>query len=285
MSQSSAPAVTPPTLIVYESSFEGWLSAVFYVYEQKLQNQPYLQLVDSSDYQPSLIDTATYVATDDDKAQRVLTKLNTLLGRSGMRQLLWGFLSEKPEIGSTLFQVVKYALDYPNRQVLQDLGNLAVLELAQTVKSVGREKHRMEAFVRFEHTTEDIYFARVEPDFNVLPLIGEHFRQRYQDQQWAIYDIKRGYGIFYDQSKAINNKPAELQTIVDVADEVLFNPSSLHSEQEKQYQKFWQGYFANVNIKERKNPRLHRQYLPQRYWKYLTEKQVLPNAEHLNQSR
>lgn len=285
MSPSSQLSVNQPTLIVYQSSFEGWLSAVFYVYENRLQNQPYLQLIDIDDYQPSLIDTASYVAVDDTKAQRVLTKLNKVLGHSGMRQLLWGFLSEKQGIGSVLFQVVKYALDYPNRQVLEDLGNLAVLELAQTVKSVGREKHRMEAFVRFEHTTEDIYFARVEPDFNVLPLIGEHFRQRYQDQQWAIYDLKRGYGIFYDQSKSVNGKPAALQTIVDVTDEVLFNPSSIHSEQEKQYQRFWQGYFANVNISERKNLRLHKQYLSQRYWKYLTEKQVLPNAEHLRKSR
>ena len=83
----------------------------------------------------------------------------------------------------------------------------------------------------------------------------------------------------------MKGKPAALQTIVDVTDEVLFNPSSIHSEQEKQYQRFWQGYFANVNISERKNPRLHKQYLPQRYWKYLTEKQVLPNAEHLRKSR
>lgn len=285
MSSSSQLSVNQPTLIVYESSFEGWLSAVFYVYENRLQNQPYLQLIDIDDYQPSLIDTASYVTVDETKAQRVLTKLNKVLGHSGMRQLLWGFLSEKQGIGSVLFQVVKYALDYPNRQVLEDLGNLAVLELAQTVKSVGREKHRMEAFVRFEHTTEDIYFARVEPDFNVLPLIGEHFRQRYQDQKWAIYDLKRDYGIFYDQSKSVKGKPATLQTIVDVTDEVLFNPSSIHSEQEKQYQRFWQGYFANVNISERKNPRLHKQYLPQRYWKYLTEKQVLPNAEHLRKSR
>lgn len=285
MSPSSQLSVNQPTLIVYESSFEGWLSAVFYVYENRLQNQPYLQLIDIDDYQPSLIDTASYVTVDETNAQRVLTKLNKVLGHSGMRQLLWGFLSEKQSIGSVLFQVVKYALDYPNRQVLEDLGNLAVLELAQTVKSVGREKHRMEAFVRFEHTTEDIYFARVEPDFNVLPLIGEHFRQRYQDQQWAIYDLKRGYGIFYDQSKSVKGKPAALQTIVDVTDDVLFNPSSIHSEQEKQYQRFWQGYFANVNISERKNPRLHKQYLPQRYWKYLTEKQVLPNAEHLRKSR
>lgn len=285
MSALPPSTIDQPTLIVYESSFEGWLSAVFFVYQNKLQNQPYLQLVDNSHYHPSLIDTASYVDVDETKAERVLTKLNTLLGHSGMRQILWGFLSEKDEIGSLLFRVVKYAIDYPDRQVLQDLGNLSVLELAQTVKSVGREKHRMEAFVRFEHTTQDIYFARVEPDFNVLPLIGEHFRQRYQDQNWAIYDIKRGYGIFYDQTKAMKGKPAPLQTIVDVADEVITNPSSLHSEQEKQYQKFWQGYFANVNITERKNPRLHKQYLPQRYWKYLTEKQVLPNAEHLTKSR
>ena len=282
-SPSSSPS--PPTLIVYETSFEGWLTAVFYVYENKLQHQPYLRLLDADEYQPSLIDSAYYVTVDMAKAQRVLKKLHDLLGRSGMRQILWGYLSERSEIGTLLFQVVKYALDNPHRQVLQDFGNLAVLELAQTVKSVGREKHRMEAFVRFEHTTEDIYFARIEPDFNVLPLIGEHFRQRYQDQNWAIYDVKRGYGIFYDQTKAENGKPAALQTIVDMANEALFDPSKTHSEQEKHYQKFWQGYFANVNIKERKNTRLHKQYLPQRYWKYLTEKQVCPNAEHLSKSR
>ncbi|PNK61383.1 TIGR03915 family putative DNA repair protein [Psychrobacter sp. FDAARGOS_221] len=275
----------PPTIIVHEPSFEGWLSAVFYIYEHKLQRQDYLWVTDSNHYTPSLIDTATYVTTDDYKAQRVLTKLNDMLGRSGMRQILWGFLSEKEGISNTLFKVVKYALDYPHRQVLQDLGNLDVLELAQTVKSVGREKHRMEAFVRFEHTEDDVYFARIEPDFNVLPLIGPHFRQRYQDQQWAIYDIYRGYGIFYDKTQAVGNKPAPLQTIVDIDEQVIRNPASVYSEHEKRYQQFWQGYFANVTISERKNPRLHKQYLPQRYWKYLSEKQVLPNAEHLAKRR
>jgi len=81
MSPSSQLSVNQPTLIVYESSFEGWLSAVFYVYENRLQNQPYLQLIDIDDYQPSLIDTASYVTVDETKAQRVLTKLNKVLGR------------------------------------------------------------------------------------------------------------------------------------------------------------------------------------------------------------
>ncbi|OLF36174.1 MULTISPECIES: TIGR03915 family putative DNA repair protein [unclassified Psychrobacter] len=274
-----------PSIVLYEPSFEGWLSAVFYVYVNKLQNDEALRLIAQDCYVPSLIAQATSVVPNEENAERVLVKLNQLLGRSGMRNLLWGFLSEKDDIGTTLFQVVKYAIDYPSRYVMQDLGNLNILELVQTVKSVGREKHRMEAFVRFEHTTSDIYFARVEPDFNVLPLIGEHFRQRYQDQHWAIYDLARGYGIYYDKSQSTPTRPAALQTITELDDAVLRNPASIHSEDEQRYQKFWQGYFTNVNIKERKNPRLHRQYLPQRYWKYLSEKQILPNAEHLQKRR
>lgn len=274
-----------PSIVLYEPSFEGWLSAVFYVYTNKLQDDASLQLIAHDCYIPSLIAQATSVATDADNAERVLIKLHKLLGRSGMRNILWGFLSEKAHIGTTLFQVIKYAIDYPSRHIMEDLGNLNVLELVQTVKSVGREKHRMEAFVRFEHTTDDIYFARVEPDFNVLPLIGEHFRQRYQDQHWAIYDVVRGYGIYYDKSKSTPSRPADLQTITNLDDTVLRNPASIHSEDEQRYQKFWQGYFTNVNIKERKNPRLHKQYLPQRYWKYLSEKQVLPDAEHLQKCR
>lgn len=272
-------------VILYDPSFEGWLSAVFYVYEQKLQHIEDIQLTANDQYVPSLLDQSILVGIDNSKAERVLNKLNQLLGRGGIRQLLWGFLSEQDDIGTLLFRIVKYAIDYPKRAVLQDLGDLDVLSLSQIVKSVGREKHRMEAFVRFEHTTEDIYFARVEPDFNVLPLIGEHFRQRYQDQNWAIYDVLRGYGIYYDQSQSVAGKLAALQTITDVDEAVLRNPASIHSEGEQRYQRFWQGYFTNVNIKERKNPRLHKQYLPQRYWKYLSEKQVLPNAPHLYQSR
>ena len=274
-----------PSIVLYEPSFEGWLSAVFYVYEHKLQHEPTLQLSAQDDYVPSLIAQAVSVDTNEEKAERVLVRLNKLLGRSGMRNILWGFLSEKKDIGTTLFQVIKYAIDYPSRQIMQDLGRLEVLELVQTVKSVARERHRMEAFVRFEHTTDDIYFARVAPDFNVLPLIGEHFRQRYQDQHWAIYDLNRGYGIYYDKSLSTPSRPAELQTITDLDDTVIRNPASIHSDDEQRYQKFWQGYFTNVNIKERKNARLHKQYLPQRYWKYLSEKQVLPNAEHLQKRR
>ena len=40
--------------------------------------------------------------------------------------------------------------------------------------------------------------AIVQPDFNVLPLIEKHFRERYADQRWLIYDVRRKYGLYYD---------------------------------------------------------------------------------------
>ncbi len=44
-------------------------------------------------------------------------------------------------------------------------------------------------------------------------------------------------------------------------------------------QKAWQAYYESVSIPERTNPRLQRQYMPRRFWGYLTEKQPLDQAQ------
>ena len=48
---------------------------------------------------------------------------------------------------------------------------------------------------------------------------------------------------------------------------------SLMDKDEKLFQQLWKTYFKAICIKERLNPRKHRQDMPVRYWKYLTEKQ------------
>lgn len=47
--------------------------------------------------------------------------------------------------------------------------------------------------------------------------------------------------------------------------------SSCFSRDELDWQKLWNVYFKSIEIRERSNPRLQRQHLPVRYWKYLTE--------------
>ena len=133
---------------------------------------------------------------------------------------------------------------------------------------MGREKHRMEAFIRFELLKDGIYFAKIYPDFNVLTLVVRHFKNRYQDQKWLIYDFKRGYGVYYDLENT------EIVTLDADAEKKLQDEDGIYDDKEINYQKLWADYFDHTNIKERKNMKLHVQHVPKRYWKYLTEKKI-----------
>ena len=268
MEESLSPLLNEVPIVCFDGSFEGWLTAVFTCYERGWQHQPELMLVAAGDALPHLWQQHIQVVTDTDKAQRVTKKLLALMGNRGMRQLLWAFLSEQPEVFSAMFRVVYYQLAHPEHNVWEHYTNPAVMQVSKLIKMVGRERHRMQAFIRFEHTQDGIYFARINPDFNVLPLISAHFAKRYADQDWAIYDVIRSYGLYYQKDAPQQG----LQLIDRIASDVLNNPEQLYSEHEQHYQKMWQRYFKAVNIKERRNPKMHKQMLPKRYWQFLTEK-------------
>jgi probable DNA metabolism protein len=122
----------------------------------------------------------------------------------------------------------------------------------QTAKKVRREKHRMEAFIRFQLTKDNLYYAICQPDFNVLPLIEKHFRTRYADQRWLIYDALRKYGIYYDLEKV---ERVEINFNEDTSNG--HDISNIYDDNEELYQTLWQQYFKSVNIVARKNTRLH----------------------------
>jgi probable DNA metabolism protein len=121
--------------------------------------------------------------------------------------------------------------------------------------------------VRFVQLGDGTYFATIDPDFNVLPLITPHFTDRYADQVWIIYDTRRKYGMHYD-SRTVQE--VRFQFLPDTTDALL--AEGVQAAQEDLYQRLWQTYFKSVNIPARRNLKLHRQHVPVRYWKYLTEK-------------
>lgn len=272
---STEPSTTPSTdlrhdasdvrtVLVFDGSFEGWLSAVFYAYEHKLVRTPLL-IKAAYDHVDSFLDEVLMVANDADKAARVLTRLQEMLS---VRDVIWAFLSEDPMVYTHLFRVVVYQLDNPHRRVMANFAHPDVQAVQACIKKVGRERHRMQAFVRFEDTVQGVYFAKVNPDFNVLPLIGDFFAKRFADQSWLIFDVVRGYGIFYDH----HDPKAGVQEIVDIDETMLTDHHAFHSDKEPIYQRLWQAYFRHVTIKERINPKHHIAQMPRRYWRYLVEK-------------
>jgi probable DNA metabolism protein len=146
---------------------------------------------------------------------------------------------------------------------------------------VGREVHRMHAFVRFEQAEaapldrgglpvadpDAPYVAFVEPVCDVLPLAGDHFRRRFPAMRWAILDTRRRYGIVWDRERL---------SVQDAFSDELWRQAA--RPRVSQSEQLWRAYFRSVDIPERRNPDLQRRHMPKRYWRYLPETTEIRNA-------
>lgn len=250
---------------VFDGSLEGFLTLIFDYYVRK-PNQ--IKVCSEKYFHPSMFDEVYHVITDDRKAERVGKKLQQKLGKQGWQQLYCTFLSEQEIAFYHLFEYVKYVLE-AKMDVSTDYGNPHVLYVAQMHRKVNREKHHFEAFVRFEELPDGTFYSTIEPKYHVLPLLLKHFKNRYADQNWIIYDLIRKTGLYYSKDKEqvvpihLEFAPKQNHSIIKT-----FEPT------EQQYQDLWKGYFKSTNIPARKNTKLHVQMLPKRFWKYLTEKEI-----------
>ena len=254
------------TYLVYDGTFDGFLTCLFERYDRKLSH---VEITRSHRYQPTLDSACLEITTDSTKSCRVWTGLKKRLSVRKRNEFYKTFLSEMPEMERVLTSYAAYLFSNTHK-VDEDLSHPSVIAVNKIAHQVHREKHRMEAFIRFQRTKEDLYYAAIDPDFNVLPLIVKHFKERYADQHWLIYDLRRKYGVSHDCSI---HKVTEVQLdLTDDASAGPFLPAHLCHEDELAYQKLWKDYFNSVNIGARKNTRLHVRHVPTRYWKYLTEK-------------
>ena len=216
--------------------------------------------------QDSLFGNTHLAYTDDAKADRVWKGLKQRISQLATTQVYRSFLSELSGMENMLLQYVQYAFS-KKVSVEYDYSHPAVLFVTDTARKVHREKHRMEAFVRFQQTKDNLYYAIIDPDFNVIPQLQPHFEKRYADQQWMIYDVRRKYGLHYNL-----HQTSTVQVDFSEATEGPNNIAAIQDDKEPLYQQLWQQYFNSVNIKARKNTKLHIRHMPYRYWKYLPEK-------------
>lgn len=248
----------------YDKTFEGLLTAVFDAFNRKEFPQ---QLVGEEVTIP-LFTEVHEVVSGQEKAERVLNGLKSILSKSALRMLSVCFLSESDEVATSIFHYIRKTFE-AKKSIELNFADPDVLYLSQVFKKVQREEEKMRQFVRFQKTTDGIFFACMEPRYNVLPLCSDFFEDRFADQQWIIYDIKRNYGLYYNLEKTELVRFDQLQVSPETG--------RLSEEQmdvaELDFQGLWRQYFQSAAIKERINLKLQRQHMPRRFWKYLTEKQ------------
>lgn len=255
---------------IFDGTMTGLLCCVFRAFQFKEFDA---RITTLDQIQQALFDECVEVQSNAEQAQRVWQGLKQKVSSNALRNFHYTFLSENGVAFQALFNFSLYVFQ-SSKPVDQDYGHPDVLALAQWAKQVGREKHRMEAFVRFKKCRDGLFLSLVRPDFNVLPLIERHFKNRYQDQRWLIYDEKRKFGIYYDldQVHQIQLNAHEIDVNLEIGTSQSFSVEL--DDEELLYDQLWKDYFNSVNIQARNNIKLHVQYVPKRYWRYMNEKQI-----------
>ncbi len=251
------------TFFIYDNTFEGLLTAVFDAYNRKQFPE---KIVTPNTTIPLFTDTFT-VITDDEKSGRVLNGLRTKLSKSALEMLFICFLSEMEDVEMHIFNYIQKAF-VAQKSIELNFADPDVLALSKIYRKVQKEEEKMRQFIRFQKTSDGIFFACIEPMYNVLPLSAPFFEDRFADQQWLIYDVKRKYALFYDLKKTEEVYFENLQVNIHTG---RLAEDQLDAD-EIDFQELWKQYFKSASIKERKNLKLQRQHMPKRFWKYLTEK-------------
>ena len=251
---------------VYDGTFDGFLTAIFEIYASK---QKPLQIVREQLWQPGFFEMPIQIVTDAAKSDRVWNGVAKHSNKQITRMLYLAFASELPDVEMKLYGYLEKLFADTTGKFHKNILDEHSFELYQISRKVSFEIHRFQGFVRFQETSDGLFFAAIEPDHDILSLLAPHFARRYGNKPWVIYDQRRDKGIFYKKPEMLEITLTDKQ-LNTITGEILHHAKS---EDEDLYRSLWKAYYKAINIPERKNTRLMLRLLPRRYWKYMPEKQ------------
>ena len=252
---------------IFDGTMDGLLTAVFDAFAMHEQPET---LLTEGEALPLFCERTQTVHTDEEKARRVWTGLEKKLSREAMKLISVSWLSELKELNGHLFRYICKVFT-AGKGIERHFADPDVLAVTNIARRVLHEQLRMKQFIRFQKAKDGTYLGVVSPDHNVLPLIIDHFQDRFNDQPWLIYDAKRHYGFNYDGKTVIRiTFEDEAAVPFNLANGKL--DESVMSSDDQLLQDLWRTYFKAICIRERMNPRKQLNDMPRRYWKYMTEK-------------
>ena len=239
---------------LYDGSFEGLLTSVFYCYPLKCD----YKITKQKNYIPNLISTPINIKTDIDKFNRVYSSIRDKLSYQTLKNIYFLYLSDIDNIENLIIRYLKLCYTYGDNINLAK-NNDIISQVDKYYRRVSLEAHRFTGFVRFKKITNDIYYSAIEPDHNILSIIAKHFTNRFSNQNFIIHDLKRDLALIY------NKETSEIIDFFKNDVQVLLNDN------DDDFESLWKVFYNSVNIKERENHKLQKMHMPTRYWHHLTE--------------
>ncbi len=237
---------------VHDNSFDGRLSALAAALADAQTPE---DILPEQGRQASLFGTDVKIQGDEAAAAELLRRIRADIYAEAVRHVLYALLSDLPAIDLPLYFYLREGMTR-GPAVDRWHAHPAVKKVHDVSRRVGGEIHRLKGLLRFRELDGGALWAPVEPDHLVLPQLAHHFRRRLPVECGIIHDVRRGVAIRWEAGGVHYIDPPESFRMADG---------------EPAVQRLWQTYFSSAVIRERINPRLQRQCMPVRYWKWLTE--------------
>lgn len=236
----------------YDGSFEGLLSCIFESFDKK---EIPLDIICEDKEQTSLL-LKKYIETSSEKAYRVYNFIKEKMGKKGQNFVKKAFLTCHPRKEYLILMLVRKA-HREGQFTLNDLSSNIVSQLFDAVKGLNNEAHLYTGFVRFS-IKDNIMVSQIEPKNYVLPMLKNHFVERFPNECFLIYDKTHSMGLVYKPYKSV---------IIPISNLQLDNPS----QEELEYRRLWKKFYDTIAIKERENHKCRLSHMPKRYWDNMTE--------------
>ena len=244
--------------IQYDSTFEGFLSAVFEIYRQHLEVGEIRS--ERSTAPADMFLQPFHIETSEESAARLHRAIVNFASEEVYNLLHAAFLSEEEGVEMKIFAFLKKLFSGADPSYGQNPASAEMLPLYKLGQSVRREAGGMLGLVRFAVGLDNMLCAEIEPKYDILMLMENHCSKRFANEKWLIYDSKRDYGLFHDRTGCqVVTLPGYKSGAMDLKDS---------------FTDLWREFYKSIAIKERENPKLLRRCLPVRYWNHLPERSM-----------
>ena len=239
-------------ILVYDGTFDGFLSLVYEVYYKKLKPTKIYKTLPNE----IIFEEILEIQTSEENSTKVLKAIKTKFPKPIVEKILNIFMCDSRAFEVALLEFI--IIGFKDTKQLFNINNSSVFYLSNLEKELFKNVHKMYAFVRFEELDDDTLYAKLECKFNVVYFLAKHFLKRFNNQNFIIHDI--------------NRKIAFIKTKDDYSiQEVAFFDEPNYSINEEKFQKLWKRFFKGVTIEERINPKLQQQLVPLIYRTYMSE--------------
>ena len=239
-------------IALFDGSFDGLLTVVY----KRFYSDFRPELIMSGDIQHRLGLDISHVETDTEKSAVVYEGILRKLGHNGLQTVYQAYLRNDPDIYTSIYRYILFGFKVGSN--INDYMHLDFVRNVQRASArVAKDAMFSLEFLRFKESTDGVLFAEFSPENNCLPIVANHFSDRFRGLKWIITDRSRKItAISTDDSFFLTDEPFEL-------------PET--SEKEQDFTSLWKLFHKTIANENRANPKLQRQLMPLKYRKYVTE--------------